>query len=61
MTVRYSELDREMKTLAKKDKKAYIKRLAEEAEDAAGRQDLKTMYRITKTIKGGSNSSDGLV
>ena len=30
------------------DKRKFIERLAEEAEEAAGRQDVKTLYRIKK-------------
>ena len=46
----YTKTDREVKRLAKVDKKAYVERLADEAEEAARRQDLKTLYRITKTL-----------
>ena len=41
-----------MKRLAKVDKKAYVERLADKAEEAARRQDLKTLYRITQTLSG---------
>ena len=48
----YTKTDREVKRLAKVDKKAYVERLADEAEEAARIQDLKTLYRITKTLSG---------
>nr|KAG5701644.1 hypothetical protein BaRGS_019333 [Batillaria attramentaria] len=57
----YSELDKQVKRQAKRDKKLYIERLADEAEEAAKGQDLKTLYRITKTLKGSFNSGDGPV
>ena len=40
----YTKTDREVKRLAKVDKKAYVERLADEAEEAARRHDLKTLY-----------------
>ena len=36
--------------MAKRDKKDYVEKLAEEAEEAAARQDLKTLYSISKTL-----------
>ena len=57
----YSELDKQVKRQAKRDKKLYIERLADEAEEAAKGQDLKTLYQITKTLKGSFNSGDGPV
>ena len=44
--------------MTKVDKKAYVERLAEEAQEAARRQDLKTLYRITKTLSGRFINSD---
>ena len=38
--------------MTRADKKAYVENLAEEAEQAAGKQDLKTLYSITKTLNG---------
>ena len=36
--------------MTKLDKRKLVERLAEEAEEAAGRQDLKTLYRINKML-----------
>ena len=47
---KYSELDREVKKMTKLDKRKFVERLTEEAEEAAGRQDLKTLYRINKML-----------
>ena len=44
--------------MAKRDKKDYVENLAEEAEEAAARQDLKTLYTISKTLKGGYSSGN---
>ena len=44
--------------MAKADKKSFMEGLAEEAEEAARKQDLKTLYRITKTLSGGLKNSD---
>ena len=49
---KYSLLDKEVKSLARADKRAYVDGLADEAEAAAGRQDAKTLYKITKVLSG---------
>ena len=48
----YATLDRDVKTHAKADKRKFIDNLATEAEDAAARQDMGTLYRITKILTG---------
>ena len=40
MRRKYSELDRKVKKMTKLDKRKFVERLAEEAEEADGRQDL---------------------
>ncbi|XP_041376748.1 uncharacterized protein LOC121389211 [Gigantopelta aegis] len=55
---KYSELDKEVKKTAKYDKKVYIEGLADQAEQAAQRQDSKTLYRITKTLMGRNHHND---
>ena len=60
----YTQTDREVKRLANVDKKAYVERLADEAEEAARRQDLKTLYRITKTLNNNvlvKNKEDNII
>ena len=52
---KYSEVDREVKKMTKLDKRKYVERLAEEA---AGKQDLKTLYKINKTLNNGFKNSD---
>ena len=54
----YSEKDKEVKRSAKQDKNNYVEQLAAEAEDAAAKQDLKTLYRITKNLKGTFSNND---
>ena len=49
----YSELDREVKKMTKLDKRKFVERQAEEAKEAAGRQDLKTLYRINQVLNNG--------
>ena len=44
--------------MTKLDKRKFVERLAEEAEEAAGRQDLKTLYRINKMLNNGFKNSD---
>ena len=41
-------MDHEVKKITKLDKRKFVERLAEEAEEAAGRRDLKTLYTIVK-------------
>ena len=55
---RYAELNREVKKMAKADKKSFMEGLAEEAEEAARKQDIKTLYRITEALSGGLKNSD---
>ncbi|XP_046565193.1 uncharacterized protein LOC124273893 [Haliotis rubra] len=46
----YKALDKEVKKGARSDKRKYIETIAEEAEQAASKQDMKTLYRLTKTL-----------
>jgi len=48
---KYSKLDHEVKKMTKLDKRKFVERLTVEAEEAAGRQDLKTLHRINKKVK----------
>ncbi|KAH3697879.1 hypothetical protein DPMN_085391 [Dreissena polymorpha] len=45
-----SEKDKVVKTSARRDKRRYIERLAEEAETAAEHNDMKTVYRNTRKL-----------
>ena len=44
-------MDRKVKKMTKVDKSKFVERLADEAEEVAGRQHLKTLYRIYKALK----------
>ncbi|CAG2242261.1 unnamed protein product [Mytilus edulis] len=50
----YAEKDKEVKKRARKDKKNHLEERAEEAEKAAARGDLSTVYKITKELCGQS-------
>ena len=52
LTGKYSLLDREVKSMAREDKRAYVDSLANEAQEAAERQDVRTLYKITKVLSG---------
>ncbi|XP_055997769.1 uncharacterized protein LOC130047194 [Ostrea edulis] len=54
----YRAIDREVKRNARADRKAYTEKLAYEAEQAASKQDMQTLYRITKTLAGKFQSSE---
>lgn len=49
---RYSQKNKEVKKSARKDKRTFIDNLATEAQDAAYKNDLKTLYNITKQLSG---------
>ena len=44
--------------MTRADKKDYIEKLADEAEEAAGRNDLKTLYKINKQLNNGFKNCD---
>ena len=44
--------------MTKLDKRKFLERLADEAEEAADRQDLKTVYRINKLLNNGFKNND---
>nr|CAH8863171.1 unnamed protein product [Trichobilharzia regenti] len=48
----YTALDKEVKKNARKDKRQFYDNLATEAEKAAGKSDLTTLYQITKSLSG---------
>ena len=54
----YSELNKQVKRMTRADKKDYIEKLADEAEEAAGRNDLKTLYKINKQLNNGFKNCD---
>ena len=51
MRRKYSKLDHEVKKITKLDKRKFVEILAVVAEEAAGREDLKTIYRINKVLE----------
>ena len=46
----YKCKDKEMKKSARNDKRSYVKGLAADAESAAARVELSTVYKITKRL-----------
>ena len=54
----YSELNKQVKRMTRADKKDYIEKLVAEAEEAAGRIDLKTLYKINKQQNNGFKNCD---
>ena len=48
----YTAKDREVKTSARNDKRKFVDELADEAEQAAARGELSTVYKITKELTG---------
>ena len=48
----YKEIDKSVKRKTIKDKRAYIDKLAENAEDAANRGNTKTLYGIKRKLSG---------
>ena len=55
----YRTLDKEVKKSTRADKKRHIEKIAEEAEAAASKQDMGTLYKLTKSLtKTGFQSTD---
>ena len=48
----HKDRDKEVKESARNDKRRYTEGLAEEAEAAAAQNDMKTVYEVTKKLKG---------
>ena len=55
---RYKELHKLVQKSSRADKRAYVHRIAEEAEEAAGRFDMKTLHRKVKTLSGRKSQID---
>jgi phage shock protein A len=49
---KYQTVNKEVKKSARTDKWKYIHNLIEEAENSAGKRDMKALYNITKTLSG---------
>ena len=49
-SVQYSKANREVKNSARRDKRAFVENLAQEAEEAAQKRNLKTLYDTTKLL-----------
>ena len=56
----YRAKDKQIRTSARRDKRRYMERLATEAEAAAERKDMKTVYRITRKLCGDGGQSQDL-
>ena len=54
----YRTADREVKRHCKRDKSAWIERKSAEAQEAAERNDLRTLYKIVKDLTGKHSSSN---
>ena len=54
----YTKLDHEVKRKARADKKAFMEKLADEAEEAAQKQDMAMLFKITKSLAGGFKNNN---
>ena len=52
MQTKYSVKNKEVKKSARQDRKVYYEELASEAEEAARRREIGTVYKITKELAG---------
>ena len=52
----YKIKDKEVKRNARRDKRVFVAKLANEAETAATKGDLNTVYKITKQLSGRNNT-----
>ena len=48
----HTALNKEVKKSARRDRRDHVERMAQDAEDAAGRGDMKELYQITKRLAG---------
>ena len=55
---KYSKLDHEVKKMTKLGKRIFVERLVVEAEEAACKQDFKTLYRINKMLNNCFKNND---
>ena len=56
----YREKDKQVKKSARRDQRQYVERLAIEAETAAERKDMKTVYQITRKLRGDRGQNQDL-
>ena len=56
----YSQKDKEVKRSTRADERTYIENLAEDAEAAARGKDMKSLYQITKKLKGDTGPNQNL-
>ena len=54
----YYEQDKEVKRMARKDRKEFDDKLADEAENAAERRGLRSLCKITKTLTGSFHNNE---
>ena len=54
----YQDKDKEVKKGCKQDKRNYVDHLAEEAETACSKGDIKTLYNITRQLSGRTSKSN---
>ncbi|RXN17475.1 craniofacial development 2-like protein [Labeo rohita] len=57
----YIKMDKAVKSSAQRDKREWLDRQAEEAEEPASRNDIHTVYQITKKICGAVKTGSGSV
>ena len=56
----YKALDKEVKSLARHDKRQYLKNVAEVAKKVAQKNDLRALYRITRSLSGNFKTTTDL-
>ena len=56
-SARYQSLDKQVKNSCRSDKKAWLEQKGTEAQDAADRNDSKTLYRIVRELTGAHSYS----
>ena len=59
LQTKYSVKNKEVKKSARQDRKVYYEELASEAEEAARRREIGTVYKITKELAGKGRADDG--
>ena len=53
----HTALNKEVKRSARRDGREHVERMTQDAEDAAGRGDMRELYQITKRLAGNNNNN----
>ena len=56
----YTALNKEVKKSARRDRRDHVERMTQDAEDAAGKGDIRGLYQIAKRLAGKKSTSQNI-